>query len=134
MTTARSATTTPTNEGGGAGPGDDAAADDMGGGSTSAATTTTGNAPNLIARGPPRERPPTGRPGARRMPMLSVLPTMTARPNPTPRIRLRPDRVGVAEGSTCARGMFMDARHDVQRRTRGTRRARCFLRVLRFLR
>src|SRR5262245_46588989 len=31
----------------------------------------------------------TTRAGARRMPMPSVLPTMTARPKPTPRIRLR---------------------------------------------
>src|SRR6185295_15162371 len=33
---------------------------------------------------------PATRPGARRMPMPSVLPTMTARPKPTPRIRRRP--------------------------------------------
>src|SRR5215471_118936 len=33
---------------------------------------------------------PATRPGVLRMPMPSVLPTMTARPKPTPRMRIRP--------------------------------------------
>src|SRR5262245_5922823 len=47
---------------------------------------------------------PATRPGVRRMPMPIVLPTITARPKPTPRMRIRPLDAGGRE--VCASMML----------------------------
>src|SRR5262245_49584460 len=51
---------------------------------------------------------PATRPGVRRMPMPSVLPTMTARPKPTPSMRMRPpDAAAGARASSFTASLVM---------------------------
>src|SRR4051794_10980193 len=55
---------------------------------------------------------PATSPGALRMPIPSVLPTMTARPKPTPRIRMRPCEEGGAAVTVIARQPLVRLQRD----------------------
>src|SRR3954447_21973576 len=69
---------------------------------------------------------PATRPGALRMPIPSVLPTMTASPKPTPRMRMRPrDVAGAAVtvmANVCRLLRLQRDEHDVNGRTDVSRR------------